>query len=46
MLSKTLKVHTTGEVRIDFLNDKLYKKYYRKVRINGNVGYINMNSFK
>ena len=46
VMSKTIKTYTAGQVRIKFLNNQLYNKYYRKARINGNVGYVNMNSFK
>ena len=38
--------YTSGLTDIEFVDDKLYRSYYRKVRIKGNVGYINMNSFK
>ena len=46
MFSETIKRYTTGNVRIEFLNNQQYEKYFRKVRINGKVGYINMNSFE
>ena len=38
--------YTSGLTDIEFVDDKLYRDYYRKVRIKGNIGYINMNSFK
>lgn len=38
--------YTSGLTDIVFVDDKLYSEYYRKVKIKGNVGYINMNSFK
>ena len=38
--------YISGITDIEFVDDKLYNNYYRKVRIKGNVGYINMNSFK
>ena len=38
--------YTSGATNIEFIDDKLYNNYYRKVRIKGNIGYINMNTFK
>ena len=38
--------YTSGATNIEFINDELYNNYYRKVRIKGNIGYINMNTFK
>lgn len=38
--------YTSGATNIEFIDNKLYNNYYRKVRVKGNVGYINMNTFK
>ena len=38
--------YTSGLTNIEFIIDKLYNSYYRKVRIKGRIGYINMNTFE
>ena len=46
VFSESYGGYTSGKIRIQFLDQKIYNNYYRKVKINGNIGYINMNSFK